>query len=891
MSRSLSRLEFHLPARRPRRFRTGQRSRKTSEVFLRLASLLVWLGILTQLSAQESGNKQYFQWEQLSSLPSVGGQAEALGVAGPIAGVHNGSLIIAGGANFDQPVWENDKVWHDDIWIWNDSQWTSAGKLDHAIAYSAVVSTPLGIVSMGGCDSEQTFADVDLFRWDKREKQLTQESLPSLPKACAYGSAAMIGESIYLSGGTEGLDLSSAMNQLWRLDLGKYGSPDWHWEELRPLPGPARAFHLTIAQHNGYTDCLYVMGGRKQGSSPQQWDVLQDVYEFNPTVSEGSPWRRRADIPVARMAGTGIPVGQSHVFILSGADGSLYQQTDSLRDQHPGFPKTVLGYHTITNTWFEAGKMPANHVTSHAFAWEDGYVIASGEIKPRTRSAQIWQISPIRTTTTFGWANILTIVLYLLLLVGIGVYVSSRNKSTDDFFRGGQRIPWWAAGCSIFATMLSSLTFMSVPAKTYATDWLYFLINMSIIALAPFIIYFILPFFRRIDATSAYQYLELRFNLTARLFASLSYILFQIGRMAIVMYLPALALSAVTPLSIEMSIPIMGGLSIIYCTLGGVEAVIWTDTLQTFVLLGGALLSFFLIVFSPEVGLGTYLDLATSNEKFRLIDWSWDYRGTALWVIILGGLGQTLIPYSSDQGVVQRYMSVSDMGKAKKSIWTNAILSFFATLLFFSLGTALYVFYLKHPAKLDPSFQTDAVFPLFIARQLPTGLAGLVIAGIFAAAQSTVSTSMNSIATVCTTDFARRFNWRDSEKDYLKLARILTVLFGLLGTGFALMIAYADIKSLWDSFLGILGLFGGAMCGLFMLGIFSQKANGRGAVIGAVGGAICLWLVQHYTDVSFLLYATVGIVATYVIGWMVSVMLPQVQENIEGLTIYSAKKS
>ncbi|MEM7368951.1 MAG: sodium/solute symporter [Bacteroidota bacterium] len=850
------------------------------------------MGLSIRLQAQGDSRQPYFHWETITKLPAVGNQSAPLGVAGPIAGMHKDKLIVAGGANFDQPVWDNNKVWHNDIWIWNGSSWESGDTLDHPIAYSAVVSTPLGIIAMGGCDARTVYSEVRLLRWDEQQHGgVVQEMLPSLPRACAYGSAAMIGEHIYLAGGTEGLELSTAMKNIWRLDLGRYGRPDFQWEELPPWPGPARAFSLTLAQHNGYTDCLYLMGGRRQGESPSQWEVLQDVYEFNPGKLKESPWRRRADMPAARMAGTGIPVGQSHLFILSGADGSLYQQADSLKDQHPGFPKQILGYHTITNSWFDAGEMPANHVTTHAFADGDKFVIASGEIKPRTRSPQLWHIKAIRTSAIFGWENILAIVLYLLVLVGIGIYFSFRNQTTDDFFRGGQRVPWWAAGCSIFATMLSSLTFMSVPAKTFATDWLYFLINMAIIALAPFIIYFILPFFRRIDATSAYQYLELRFNLATRLFASTSYILFQIGRMAIVMYLPALALSAVTPLSIEASILIMGGLSILYCTLGGLEAVIWTDTLQTFVLLGGALLSFFLIVLSPEIGFGTYLDLAGENDKFRMIDWSWDYTGTALWVIILGGLGQTLIPYSSDQGVVQRYMSVSDVGKAKKSIWTNAVLSFVATLLFFSLGTALYIFYLKNPDKLDPTFQTDAVFPLFIARQLPAGLAGLVIAGIFAAAQSTVSTSMNSIATVSTTDFARRFGWRSSEKEYLRLARGLTILFGLLGTAFALVIAYADIKSLWDSFLGILGLFGGAMCGLFMLGIFSTKANGKGAIIGAIAGAICLWLVQQYTDVSFLLYATVGIVATYLFGLGASMFFPQDKQNIEGLTIHSLTSS
>ena len=592
-------------------------------------------------------------------------------------------------------------------------------------------------------------------------------------------------------------------------------------------------------------------------------------------------------MPSPRMAGTGAAIGQSHLFLLSGTDAPFFQEPESQRDEDQELPKTILGYNTITDTWFEAGSMPANQLTTHSFKWHDDIFMAGGLVIPDIGSPVVCKVSPVRTASTFGWVNMGAIGVYLLILVGIGVFFSFRNRSTEDFFRGGQRVPWWAAGCSIFATMLSSLTFMSIPAKTFATDWLYFFINMAIVLLAPIIIYFILPCFRRIDATSAYQYLEMRFNLATRLFASASYILFQVGRMAIVMFLPSLALSTVTTIPIEISILIMGLLSILYCTLGGVEAVIWTDTLQTFVLLGGALLSLLLVLSSQDIGISGFFSVAVADQKFRMVDWGWDYTTAVLWVVVLGGIGQTLIPYSSDQGVVQRYMSVSSEKKAAQSIWTNAGLSFFATVLFFAVGTSLYVFYKKNPMALDPTYQTDAVFPLFIAHQLPIGVAGIVVAGIFAAAQSTISTSMNSISTAFTTDFVRRFNLIGTEKGYLGLARILTVFFGLLGTGFALVIAYADIKSLWDSFISILGLLGGAMCGLFLLGIFTQRARGPGALAGAITGALCLGLVQRFTGVSFLLYASIGIAATILAGYLISLFVPDKGKSLDGLTIHT----
>ena len=845
-----------------------------------------FLCFFANLHGQQS---QFLKWELLTEIPSVGSQAEVLGVAGPLAGVHNGKLIVAGGANFNTPYWESSKDWHQDINVFDleTSMWQAGGQLAAALAYSAAVTTELGVIALGGQNAEQVFDTALLLTWDAQKKEVAIEALPKLPKPITNSSATVIGNVIYIAGGMTALDLSSAQSNFWRLDLGNYGSTTFDWEVLPSWRGPVRALNIISAQHNGFTTCVYVMSGRHEDASGN-WSVLKDVYEFNPDSYLKDPtsaWRRRADMPAARMGGGAVKIGQSHLSIISGADGSLYKQSNELKENHPGFPKAILSYNTITNTWFKSGDMPANQLTSHPFAVDGAFMLVSGEVKPRIRSADVWRISAEKRESQFGIANTVTLLLYLLLLVGIGLYFFFKNQNTDDFFRGGQNVPWWAAGCSIFATMLSSITFMAIPAKAYATDWVYILLNFSIIAVAPFIIYFVLPFFRRLNVTSAYEYLELRFNVVARLFASTSYILFQLGRMAIVLYLPALALAAVSSLSVELCILLMGGLSILYCTLGGLKAVIWTDTIQTVVLLGGALLSFLLIVFNGEIGWSEFVHVASENDKFRMIDWDTSYTGSALWIVILGGIGQSLIPYTSDQGVVQRYMSVENTSKASKSIWTNAALSGIASILFFALGTALYVFYSKYAETLDPTFQNDAIFPLFIIQELPAGVAGLVIAGIFAAAQSTISTSMNSISTSISVDFIQRFGWITVDKDLLRMARWLTVIFGFLGVGSALLIAAADVKSLWDSFIGILGLFGGSMCGLFLLGMCTTRANGKGAVIGAFVGAAVLWVVQQYSDVSFLLYASIGIVATFIFGYLFSLLFKKADE-LKGLTIY-----
>jgi len=862
-----------------------------------------------------SNTENVTSWLELPDLPY------SPGVAGAFVGVHENALIIAGGTSSEKRAGKIEKVWHDDIWILAKNQdgtykWINGFKLDRPLANGASVSTEQGVICLGGSDSKRTYADAFILSWNKDAGKLEKRNLPNLPRPCAFTSAARIktnmSDIIYIAGGQSGLGPESAMKNFWALDLTKEtGDPDnFKWREVLPWPGLPRASNLTIHQHNGKADCIYVISGRRAEAGSSEIQLLTSVYEFtpsnydaqkyNPKTGEytghglqAKPWRKRTDVPHCVMNGAGISVGQSYIFVFGGDDGSVRLRGDNAKTAGPALPNKLLVYNTITDTWITKGKIPGNYMRTSPVKWGESIVIATGEVQHGVQSAKIWQVTPVESKKFFGTINFIVIGIYLAALVGVGVFFSFRQKNTNDYFRGGQRIPWFVAGCSIFATMLSSLTFIAIPAKTFMADWTFIVINICIVLIAPFIVAFVLPFFRNIDATSAYEYLEKRFNITARLFASASFILYQIGRMAIVMFLTSLPLAAITPLSVVQCILLMGVISIIYCTMGGLEAVVWTDTIQTFVLMGGALLSFILIIVSLNGGLSEFFAVAAANQKFHFINWDFSSRSytvAAIWVLVLGGIGQNLVPYISDMAVVQRYMSVPDEKRAAKSIWTNAIAVIPATLIFFGLGTALFVFYKANPAKLDPTLQNDAIFPLFIAREMPVGIAGLVVAGVFAAAQSTLSTSMNSTSTAFVTDFVRRFNFFASERSYLNLARVMTIIFGSLGTVFAVLCALSDIKSLWDVAMTILGLLGGAMCGLFMLGMYTRRANGIGAVTGAVAGALGLYLVKTYTSTHFLLYTVIGIGTCFVIGYLVSLLVGGKQKQIEGLTIYTLNR-
>ncbi|MEW4563128.1 sodium/solute symporter [Bremerella sp. JC770] len=819
-------------------------------------------------------------WHQLPDLP------DTLGVAGPFAGISEDALIVAGGANFPLPIWESEKQWVDTIHVLvksNDGyQWKRGGTLPKPVAYGASVSTPRGVLCLGGGDAEQVFTDAYFLSWDG--DSIATTPCAALPEPVAYGQAALFGDTVYLIAGQSEPGLSSAGNKVWSLDLSQPGEPsDFQWKEQPSLPGATRAFHQVAVQHDGFRDAIYVIGGRREEAG--QTEFLKDVWQFVPQTGS---WKQRNDAPRAIMAGEAIGIGQSHIFVLGGTDESNWGKADLLKDDHPGFPNEMLAYHTITDTWTVAGELPENQVTTTAVRWGNSVIIPSGEVRPRVRSPHIWQVTVHHTDKSFGIVNYLVLFGYLLAMVGVGVYFTQKNKDTDDYFRGGKQIPWWAAGCSIFATMLSSLTFTGLPSKAFAQDWVYAVGNFTIPLVAILAVYVALPFYRRIDATSAYEYLERRFGSVTRRFASTSFVLFHLFRMAIVMSLTALALAVATPLTPVQSVLLMGLLSIAYCTLGGIEAVIWTDTIQTFVLLGGALLALVLLIQGVDGGLAGFWDISQSAGKLNFVNAHWDITSAqaAVWVIVIGAIAQNISSYTADQAVVQRYVTTETQELAARSIWMSAVLTIPATILFFGLGTALFAYYQSNPGKLDPHITTDQIFPLFIAREIPMGLAGLIVAGVFAAAQSTVSTSMNSSATTIVVDFLRPMQFCSSERGYLIAARVCTFSVGLIGTLLGLLFVNPEIRSLFDAFIVVLGIFMGILGGLFLLGAFTRRSTQLGAMCGACVGALVMFALWKYSRIHGYFYPAAGLGVCFTVGYLASLLTEPPSQDLAGLTIY-----
>jgi len=875
-------------------------------------------GTLDLAGLQRTGKSTWLTWEALPDVP------DPLGVAGPFGGLHEGGagaaessvLILAGGASFPVPagaagLWDERtvKVYTDAVHVLtragDEYTWQGdAGRLPRAVGYGASVSTPHGLLCVGGQDDERAYSSAFLLQWDPAKEVVRVVVLPDLPENSAGGQAVWMNDSAWVWTGQTGTGADSATNHLWKLPLqGAVATAlpaGLAWEAQPDLPGHGRTMPQMAVQHDGYDPAIYLIGGRYKGANdpgaqaaPLGLLFLREVWQFKPDPLDRAAWQRKSDSPVALAAGSALPYGQSHVFVLSYATGAALAEACAAGDgspdwstfDHPGFPRQALAYHTITDSWTEAGALPVNQVTSPAVRWGSDMLVISGEAQPKVRSRAAWRFTANSRSRSFAGLDYAVVGLYLLSMIGVGVWFSSRNKNTDDFFRGGKHIPWWAAGCSIYATMLSSLTFIGLPGKTFAQDWAYFSGALMIVAVSPVAVYVALPFFRKLDATSAYEYLEKRFNRSVRLFGSACFTVFHLFRMAIVMSLTALALAICTPLDPAQSVLLMGLLSIAYCAMGGIEAVIWTDTIQTAVLLGGALIA---LLFMLQAADGAPVEVAMDHDKLRWLTWNLDVTSThvAVWVIVVGGLFQNISSYTADQAVVQRYMTTPDEKLAARAIWTNAALVIPGALVFYAMGTGLFLFYRSHPGELDPTITTDQILPFYIGTQLPAGLAGLIIAGVFAAAQSTVSTSMNSISTTTVTDFLRPIGACASDRSYLRAARMITIAAGVIGTGLGLFFIDPSYRSLLDQFLKVVGMFMGLLGGLFMLGVLTRRTTGLGALVGAlvcVSVMVCLW---KFTAVHAAIYPCFGVLSCFAAGWVVSWFLPR-EHSIQGLTIFT----
>lgn len=665
-----------------------------------------------------------------------------------------------------------------------------------------------------------------------------------------------------------------------------------------PLPQP-----MGNAQVAAFNDALLVVGTDaagttqlyRRGAAAPAWQHLEQVPAsgvphalqaqkgalYLATGVAGEPdqlWRRNADASWQQVAspdgtlvaGSMRALGQAHLLMLVKDSSGVTQ---------------ARTFHTITDAWTTLDT-PITAEPQAVTAWGNGLAWATAGAS----GSQLHYAEMQGGKHLLRWLDWTVIGIYLLAMLGMGFYfyLKDQNTSTADFFVGGRSIPFWAAGISLYATNTSSISFIAIPAKAFDTNWQYMTNNLIAVIGLMFVAVWIVPLLRRLDLMSVFSYLETRFHPAIRMLSSALCIVMQIGsRMSVILFLPALAISTITGVDVVWSIMLMGVFTIIYSTVGGSKAVIWTDVVQVIVMFGGALFAIGFIFMQTGGDLPQLLNAVGTEDKTKLFDFSFDLTKATVWGFIFLVVFDVVLTFPKDQVLMQRALSTRSDKEAGRSIWTFAVIMIPGGFVFYGIGTALWMYYRNNPERLNPLLPIDATFPLFIAAELPAGVTGLIIAGIFAAAMSTLSSIINSISTLVSVDFYQKLVKDPNEKTAVRVAEWSGVGVGLIGIGIALVMSRYDIHSLFDVSIELAGLLGGGFAGAYTLGMFTRRANAPGVAIGVAGSILITLVCWTMNLVHPYFYLAISILLCIVIGYVASLFFPAPTRSLKGLTIYS----
>ena len=441
--------------------------------------------------------------------------------------------------------------------------------------------------------------------------------------------------------------------------------------------------------------------------------------------------------------------------------------------------------------------------------------------------------------------HIIDIIVFLLFTGGVVAFGCSffkKKGTSEEFTSAGRSLPGWVVGMSIFATYVSSISYLGYPGKAFSGDWNAFVFSLSIPIASYFAARYFVPFYRSQDSISAYSFLENRFGPWARIYASSCYLLTQIARTGSILYLLALPMNVLLGWHIQTIIVVTSVAIVLYSMLGGMKAVIWTEAIQGIILIGGALVCMFILLFDMPGGPVQTFSIAMEDGKFSLGSFGSSLSESTFWVCLIYGIFTNLQNYGIDQSYVQRYHTAKNEKEAKFSALFGGYLFIPVSAVFFMIGTGLYAFYKVHPGILPDGVGADYVFPFFIVNELPVGLTGLLIASIFAAGMSTIATSVTSSSTIILTDYYQRFRKHAGNRERMLVLKLSSVGVGV--AGILVAFAFMSVQSALDAWWALASIFSGGMLGLFLLGYISKKARNFDAVLGVVCGVILVcWIV------------------------------------------------
>jgi len=442
------------------------------------------------------------------------------------------------------------------------------------------------------------------------------------------------------------------------------------------------------------------------------------------------------------------------------------------------------------------------------------------------------------------FVDISTLIVYLLAMVAIGVYFARKNKTTGDYFFADNAMPGWAIGLSMFATSISTVTFVGFPAASFVEDWRMLLINIGFIPGSLLAIYLLIPFFKHARAVTTLDYIGERFGMVARIYCAVTMIIVQLIRLGTVLYLMAIPIAYITDLPILWIMAVTGILTMIYTVFGGLEAVIWTDVIQTFILVGGSITICILAIAGlPDgKGFGYVITEGIAQGKIAFGDVRFDLKSPTFYTMILLGVS-TVIAIVTDPTVVQRWMASKSLYQARRATWINLVLCVVIWTFFYFVGTCLFMYYAfntdPYVASLASHNKIDELVPYFITQKAPVGIAGLITAGIAAAAMSSLSASINICGTLFVGDIFSKYVVKDrSEKYYFKVSLLSTFIVSLIMIAGAFMFYSVPKRFMVDLSIIVTMIFSGCLSGLFAAALFTKVVDTVSAIAALIFGTI-----------------------------------------------------
>jgi solute:Na+ symporter, SSS family len=660
-----------------------------------------------------------------------------------------------------------------------------------------------------------------------------------------------------------GLDGRSGANVLYTL---RTDSPEADWEIVRGFPGEA----LKTASVRVNYDMVHIFGGILQADgSPTAACFGWRERPVDGMTQKG--WVPLASLPGPASEATTFVTGQAHIGYLGNPAGESSTALSPL-----------LLYHSITDTWVPALELPTSMTNASVVRIDDSFVFIG---KGTNGEVPALLINP--TVSSLKIADYIIMLIYFMFLGVIGAYFARKQNNSEEFSLGGRNVKWWAAAISMFATGASAISFMAIPSQVFRTNLIWLFPIIIVIPLFYFIqAYLLFPLLRRLNIVSTYEYLQRRFHPSLRILASLQCIAFQtFGRISVVILLPALAISAVTGLDVSISILLMGLITTLYTTFGGYEAVVWTDVLQGLLMIGGIGLMIGFAVHGIPGGTSELLEVGKQYHKFDFFLGGWDIAMALGGFLIMRQLAESFA-FTADQPVIQRLFSIP-MDKVRKLSAMFAVFAILIAVLVQFMGVTIFGYFHANPGLMNPFMTNDQVVPLFVTKTMPPGVSGLIIAALFAASMSTLSSSINSVSTLVAEDFFIKLFKRSTDKQKLLVMKATSMLVGLFGTGTALYMGSLNIQSMFQLWLEIAALIGGGFVGMYFLGMFTKRANSPGVIVGAIFSVVCLILVKNYTPIHWSLYQAIAILACVVVGYAASLFLPHKERDLTGLTVFT----